>query len=234
MGDVSTTSTVAELVIERPSRARVFEQLGLDYCCGGKRMLDEACRRRGLDAGTVLAMLDAAEQGSVEPSADWMTVPLGELCDHIVERHHEYLRRELPRLSALLEKVERAHGADLPTARDLRMTFEHLRTALEPHMEDEERLLFPAIRRLDDGGEVEEGLAGSLAVSEAEHDEVGLLLETLRELTHGYDTSLALCNTHRATIDALRELERDLHRHVHEENNILFPRALRESARPSG
>jgi regulator of cell morphogenesis and NO signaling len=229
----STSSTVAELVLERPSRARVFEQLGLDYCCGGKRSLDEACRRRGLDAPTVVALLDAAERGSVEPTKDWVEAPLGELCDHIVDRHHEYLRRELPRLSTLLEKVERAHGSDLPTAHDLRATFEQLRTALEQHLAEEEQVLFPAIRALDAGGELEPSFGAEVAASEAQHDSVGALLESLSYLTDRYDTSRALCNTHRATLDALRELELDLHRHVHEENNILFPRALARSASPS-
>jgi regulator of cell morphogenesis and NO signaling len=230
MAALSTSSTVAELVLERPSRARVFEQLGLDYCCGGKRSLEDACRRRGLDAGTVLTMLSAAEQESVEPATDWVEAPLGELCDHIVERHHEYLRRELPRLSTLLEKVERAHGKDLSTARDLRATFEQLRTALEQHLADEEQELFPAIRVLEKGGELDGSFAAAVAASEAEHDDVGELLEALSALTGGYDTARALCNTHRATLEALHELELDLHRHVHEENNILFPRALARAA----
>ena len=233
MGALSTSNTVADLVLDRPSRARVFEQLGLDYCCGGKRSLDEACRRRGLHAGTVLALLDAAEQEGVEPANDWVEAALGELCDHIVERHHEYLRRELPRLSSLVEKVERAHGKDLSSARDLRATFEQLRTVLALHLVEEERVLVPAIRALEGGAELEPSLAAEVAAAEAEHDAVGDLLESLSSLTDGYDISVALCNTHRATLDGLRELELDLHRHVHEENNILFPRALAGAARPT-
>jgi iron-sulfur cluster repair protein YtfE (RIC family) len=105
MPAVSTATTVGELVVDDPARARVFEQLGLDYCCGGKRPLAEACRERGLDPDTVAAMLNAAEASGVRTGEDWSQATLAELCDHIVEAHHGFLRRELPRLSTLLEKV---------------------------------------------------------------------------------------------------------------------------------
>jgi len=211
----SPTTTVAELVLERPARARVLERLGLDYCCGGKRSLEEACRRRGLDVATVLAVLDL-DSTPGDDETDWQAASLEELVAHIVEVHHAYLREELPRLSGLLAKVAKAHGAERPELPLVEQLFERLRAELEEHTEAEERELFPAI--LAGGGVV-------TASFEEEHARAVELLEQLSELTGGYDASTVGCNTHRAALEARERLERDVHRHVHEENNVLFPRA---------
>lgn len=216
---IDPSRTVAELVLERPARARVLERLGLDYCCGGKRSLREACESRGLDVAETAAQLAAATAEEVaEP--DWTQVPLAELCDHIVSVHHDPLRTELPRLDGLLEKVVTAHGAERPELADLRDTFRAMRADLEGHMAFEEEHTFPLCRR---GGPFD---ADQLSALEHDHDETGAALARLRELAHGYALDEALCNTHRATLDGLRELEVDLHQHIHEENNVLFPRAL--------
>lgn len=221
---IDRTTTVAELVVDRPSRARLFEKLGLDYCCGGKRSLAEACAERGLDLDTVIAVLEADDGAAEGEAEDWSRAPIGGLLDHIAGEHHALLRRELPRLSALLEKVERAHAGEQPELRETRAVFEDLRGELEAHMEKEEQVLFPACRRVEAGLPAPPYVASAISVMEAEHARAGSALERLRELTGGYDLSRALCNTHRATVDGLRELELDLHQHIHEENNILFPR----------
>ena len=216
---IDPSRTVAELVLEQPSRARVFEELGVDYCCGGKRSLSAACGARGLDVGAAVRALEAVA-GEQPTERDWADAPLVELCDHIVSAHHDRLREELPRLDGLLEKVVRAHGDERPELAEMRETFTALRAELEEHMTSEEEELFPLVAR---GGPYDEGQVAEL---EHEHEFAGSALERLRELSGGYDLERALCNTHRATIDGLRELELDLHRHIHEENNILFPRAL--------
>jgi len=217
---IDPSRTVAELVLERPSRARVFERLGLDYCCGGKRSLAEACAGRGIDPAAAVAALAAAADAEAPESTDWSSAPLGALCDHIVEAHHARLREELPRLSGLLEKVVRAHGTGRPELTELRQTFEAMRAELETHMADGEERVFPACRAGTPVGPRE------LAALEHEHAATGAALARLRELTGGHDLDRALCNTHRAALDGLRELELDLHLHIHEENNVLFPRAL--------
>jgi len=213
---ISATTSVADLVLERPARTRVLERLGIDYCCGGKRSLEEACSGLGLDVATVLLVLDVDEGPAEGDERDWREAPLPELVEHIVSAHHGYLREELPRLSALLEKVARAHGADRPELPELRVVYEQLREELEHHVDEEERELFPAL--LAGGG-------ASVASFEDDHAKAGLLLERLSELTDRYDPAAARCNTHRAALDGLLALERDLHRHIHEENNVLFPRA---------
>jgi regulator of cell morphogenesis and NO signaling len=228
MSSISISSRVADLVVERPARARVFEELRIDYCCGGGQSLGEACRSRGLDAETVVAVLRAAEAGADPSETNWSDAGLGALCDHIVEAHHGYLRRELPRLAELLEKVERAHADERPELRELRATFERLRAELVAHTEAEEESLFPAVRRIEAGASPDAALERELAGFEEEHAAAGALLEELARVTGGHDLSRALCNTHRAALDGLRELERDLHEHIHEENNLLFPRLLAE------
>lgn len=216
---IDPSRTVAELVLERPARARVFEELGLDYCCGGKTPLDDACAARGVPVGQAVAALEAV---SDEPTAerDWATAPLAELCDHIVSEHHDRLRTELPRLDDLLAKVVRAHGEERASLLELHDTFTSLRRELEEHLATEEEQLFPLVRV---GGPYDADKLGAL---EHDHEWAGSALARIRELADGYDMERALCNTHRATLDGLRELEHDLHQHIHEENNVLFPRAL--------
>ena len=216
---IDPSRTVAELVLERPSRARVFEELGVDYCCGGATPLTDACAARGVAVEEALTALEAAGDAPTD-ERDWMTVPLTELCDHIVSEHHDRLREELPRLDNLLTKVVHAHADERPSVVELRDTFTTLRSDLEAHLAAEEERLFPLVRA---GGPYD---ADQLRALEHDHAWAGVALARLRELSDGYDLDSALCNTHRATLDGLRELERDLHQHIHEENNVLFPRAL--------
>lgn len=217
---VDLDRSLAELVLERPSAARVLARLGLDYCCGGRRTLAEACRERGLDPATVAVFLDHEPEPVIVESRDWLSAPLAELCAHIVEEHHGRLRWDLPRLSELAERAAAVHGEALPALHELRAEFEQLRVELEEHIGEEERELFPL---LAGGGALDRTQLERLL---QQHDTAGLRLRRLRELAGGYATEAALCTTHRGLLQGLHGLELDLHQHVHEENNILFPRAL--------
>jgi regulator of cell morphogenesis and NO signaling len=230
MNFLDVHSNVGQLVRDRPARARVFERLGIDYCCGGKRPLDEVCRDRGLDLDRVLDEL-AGEDGralAAEP-VDWSAAPMSELADHIEATHHAYLRRELPRLDGLMEKVVAAHAARHAELWDLLAVFRGLKRELESHMLKEELVLFPMVRQLQQATERPRFHCGSvanpIAVMEHEHDSAGVALARLRALTGGYAAPADACHTYRALLDGLAELEADLHLHIHKENNILFPRA---------
>jgi len=173
MMSIERSTTVADLVVEGPALARLFEQLGIDYCCGGKRSLEEACASRGLDVATAIALLEAdggAPEGEAE---DWARAPLGELCDHIVEAHHALLRRELPRLSTLLGKVEVAHGPERPELAEVRSVFEEMRDELEEHMEKEELVLFPLCAAVGSGAPAPRFVASAVAVLEDDHASTG-------------------------------------------------------------
>ncbi len=221
----SPDSRVGDLVAERPGRSRVFAALGIDFCCGGKKTLRDACAERQLDAGAVLASLADVAPLADEPS--WTEAPLGALCDHIQSTHHAFTRAELPRIAGLLEKVARVHGVRHPEMIEVSSTFAAFAAELATHMDREERGLFPAVRENEAGPAVD--LAPPILVMTRQHDEAGAALARMRELTRGFTPPADGCNTFRAALGGLAELEADLHTHVHLENNILFPRALRRA-----
>jgi regulator of cell morphogenesis and NO signaling len=226
---VPMSATVGELVARHPARAELFERLRFDFCCGGAKTLAEACDERGLDHDTIRQLI-AATDAVADPlvgveSRDWWQASLSELCDHIVEVHHDALRRNLPQIQELLDSVMRVHGSVHLELRELPAAFAGLRSELEPHIELEERTLFPACRALEESDHSASIDKTAADAFEDDHREVGRKLARLRELTGEYDTTAgALCRTHRRLIEALRSLELDVHQHVHEENNIMSPR----------
>lgn len=228
---------VGQLVAERPGRACVFERLGIDYCCGGKVPLGQACAALGLEVGDVLRQLEACDVVEVEHDrADWSHSTVGALIDHIVAEHNGYLRRELPRLDDLVERVDQAHGGSHPELRGLRNVFSEFRAELESHIQKEERILFPILRRLDEEedrpGLLTEDLGALIQALEHEHFETAAALGWLRALTNDYTAQAGACATYRALLDGLAALEIDLRHHVHEENNLLFARARATEAAP--
>lgn len=239
MSTLDAQTTVGQIVAERPSRARVFERLGIDYCCGGKIPLEQVCRKKGLDVTSVLQELRDQGQGASESdSVDWTKAPLTDLANQIEATHHAYLHRELPRLDWLVSRVATVHGPHRPELLDVKTTFDGLKTELEEHMFKEEKVLFPMIRGLESGSRPPVGppsVSYPIAAMEHEHDSAGAALLRLRTLTSDYVPPADACNTYRAMLDGLAELESDLHLHVHKENNILFPRAIEaEAAAPAG
>lgn len=226
---LSVETTVSDLVVERPSRSRVFEELGIDYCCGGGVPLVEACAGAGLDLDKVLAELERREAGQTGDEAGLTDMGLDELVDHIVETHHAYLKEELPRLSFLVDKVANVHGGAHPELLELRGMFERLRAELDEHTAKEERMLFPACKEIEGAETIPSLPFGSvknpIAAMMAEHVDTGEGLGKIRELTGEYAVPKDACNTYRAMLDGLADLERDTHYHVFKENSILFPKA---------
>ncbi len=167
----------------------------------------------------------------------WLTAPLTELCDHIEQTHHAFLHEQLPFITELLNKVVAAHGEHHPELADVRDTFRALREELEPHMFKEERILFPAIRKLETAGVPLSMPFGSvqnpIGVMEDEHAVAGEALRRMRMLTDDYQIPDDACGAYRGLLEILPRLESDLHEHIHKENNILFPRAI-ELERASG
>jgi len=219
--------TLAELVSARPGAARVMERHHLDYCCGGSQRLGEACAERGIDPEVVLGELTAL---GPEAAPDWAAMGPAELVDHLEATHHRYLQEELPRLSALVDKVAGVHGERHPELRDILRTFEELRADLEPHLLREEQVLFPMIRELDVATSAPSFHCGTLQnpirVMLMEHDRAGELLAGLRDLTSEYTVPDDGCASYQALFAGLVELEADTHQHVHKENNLLFPAVL--------
>lgn len=226
---IDTSTSLAQLVTERPELIGLFENLRLDFCCGGEQSLAEACAARGFDPDTVRQMLEAFEAAGPKAEAaaeerDWRQAGLGELCDHITTTYHDGLRRDLPELGELIDTVVRVHREERPELVDAEHAFVDLRNAIEAHIGEEESRLFPVMRELD--GPAPPSINPVwIDNHEDEHAEVGAGLAKLRELADDYDQSKALCSTHRLLYERLGRFEADMHQHVHKENNILFPRA---------
>ena len=235
---LSPETTVGQMVRQRPARSRVFETFKIDYCCGGKLSLAEACDKAQVDPRQVIEQLRLADQrqdATQGAYTDADAMGLSELADHSEQTHHVYLRSELPRLDQMTHKVASVHGDAEPRLHQLRQTFEALRDELTSHMLKEERILFPMIRQIERSQALPAFHCGSLAnpvaQMEHEHDVAGNALEQFRALTDDYAAPDWACNTYRAMLDGLATLEADLHQHIHKENNVLFPRAMeREQA----
>ncbi len=216
--------TLAEIVLDAPGAARVLEGFGLDYCCGGRQRLADACSARGVDAEAVLTALAAVAD---RPAEEWTSMDLAELVDHLESTHHVYLHAELPRLAALAEKVAGVHGDHHPELIEILRTYQALQADLEPHLMKEERILFPMIRELMVATTAPSFHCGSLSnpisMMLREHDRAGALLAELRELTNDYTAPADGCGSYQALFAGLAELEADTHLHIHKENNRLFP-----------
>jgi regulator of cell morphogenesis and NO signaling len=233
MDTITRDSLVGEIATAQPAAIRVFQKYGIDFCCGGKRPLSDVCDERQIAYDEIANAIANAELP--RDDRDWADAPLGELADHIIHRYHDTLRQELPRLEAMAAKVNNVHGSKMPdTFPRLNSVFVELAEELMSHMAKEEMILFPAVQELDaarDEGRRPQtrfplgALHMPISVMEQEHEHAGNLLSTLRELTNGYQVPEWACNTFRGLYAGLEELERDLHVHIHLENNILFPRA---------
>ena len=230
MQNITPETTVGDIVRATPSRSRLFESLGIDYCCGGKKPLAEACRAKNLDPATVVTMLAALDGSAETSSVNPDKLGLSELCDHIELVHHGYLRKELPRLDFMTRKVAAVHGDHEPRLLEVRRVFEAFDTAMTDHTQEEEAVIFPAIRRLEsingDKAAPASQLKDAIAKLEAEHEQAGAALERFNQLTDHYAPPEWACNTFRALYDGLAQLELHTHEHVHQENNVLFLRAL--------
>ena len=229
---IDPDSTLADIVTARPELARELERRSLDYCCGGTRTLDVACRAVDLDPIQTANELAAV---TTAPPERWTGFgPVG-LVDHLEATHHAYLHTELPRLAALATKVADVHGANHNELAGVRDTLAGLRAELEPHLAKEERVLFPMIRELAQAASAPAFHCGSLqnpiSVMLREHDRAGELLEQLRRLTGSYAVPADGCASYRALYRALEALEADTHLHVHKENNCLFPMVVDLEAR---
>ena len=230
----SVTQTIREIVVENPAAARVFESLGIDYCCGGRLPLDKACSRAGIPLQRAIELIaQARRDADPDTSRDWNHAAISDITAYIVDEHHGYIRREAPRLQSLLEKVQGRHGSAHPEVASIKELFSALTQELFTHMMKEERILFPYIDSLaasGNRGPLPAACFGSIenpiANMVADHDDAGELLARMKGLANAYQTPADACPTYRALYQGLEEFERDLHRHIHLENNMLFPRAI--------
>lgn len=227
---------VSQLVATDPRRAVVFERLGIDYCCGGKIPLAQAAEENGLDIDKLREELSEATK-TASDERDWTAASIDELVDNIMSSHHEYVRSELPRITMLATKVAKAHGAKYGEVVEAEKVVLKLAEDLLKHTDNEEDEVFPRCRKAAHGelsGTAPADLAQDLERLVAEHDEAGDDFVRLHELLNDLVAPEYACTSWRAYLDALSRLEQDLHRHIHKENHIMFPKVLDLVSSPAG
>ena len=233
---VTAEKTVRELALENTTATRVFEKLGIDYCCGGNKSLEEACRTANLNMDQVLDSLEMAEQSAHAAQIDrnWQAEPLADLIAHIKNTHHKYTREEIARLEPLFDKVCSVHGKNHPELLQIRETFRGLAEELTTHLMKEEMVLFPYVVRMEEAAIEKEPIIPApfgtvqnpISMMEHEHDSAGNALRAMRETSSSYSAPADACVSYRTLYQALAAFETDLHQHIHLENNILFPHAV--------
>jgi len=230
---INSQTTVREVALQLPQSTRVFETLKIDYCCGGNQPLAQACASAGIDVDNVMEMLAEVTQ-STSPVLDFQNLPLTELITHILDTHHVFTKLEMDRLQLLADKVLAAHGGNHPELVHLEELLTRLCADLKPHMFKEEQVLFPYILAMTEAAAQKRAVPfapfgtvnNPVRMMMREHDTAGEILRELRGLTSDYTVPADACISYQTLYQALENFEKDLHQHIHLENNILFPKAL--------
>jgi len=238
---IQKENTIGEIVAQNFRAAQVFEKLGLDFCCGGKKTISEACEKSGLNAENVVNELNnSLENGKMletggSKGPDFNSWELDFLVDYIINTHHIYVMKALPNIFAHAEKVASRHGENHPEVNSIFDLFSNLKEELEAHLQKEEKMLFPYIKSLvnlkKNNVEMQYPPFGTVKnpvnVLEHEHENAGEILGLLKTLSNNYSTPEDACTTYKVLYSELNEFESDLHTHIHLENNILFPKAIK-------
>ncbi len=230
----TSETTVRDIALEQPASIRIFEKFGIDYCCGGRKPLTEACQEHSLEPGTVLQAIAEATAGTAEDAVNWAAESLETICNHIVATHHAYIRAELPRLDMLAQKVISRHGTAHPELPQIQQLIHSLGADLLQHLAKEEAVLFPYITHLERNlitcGPRPLGCFGAvrnpIRMMVAEHDASAEIMARIRLLSKGFTPPEGACPTYRGLYHALAAFEQDLQQHIHLENNTLFPNAI--------
>jgi regulator of cell morphogenesis and NO signaling len=228
---VQDVETIGEMVKKDMRKAEVFAKHGIDYCCGGKRSLEDACREKNLDVSVLKNELENILSHGA-PSHDFDAWDLSFLCDYIVNVHHAYVRKASAPLADLAHKVADHHGKTNAELYPVSAVADRLIAELAMHMRKEEVILFPYIKQLEKNEDTENmneifhSISQPISVMEHDHNLVHDMLDELKTLTHNYTPPENSCNSYKLLFNKLKEFEDDLHIHIHLENNILFPKAI--------
>lgn len=230
---IDSNLTIGAIVAGDYRTAKVFEDYGIDFCCGGRGTLAAICIEHGIDVTTVIRDLEAVKKQTIDRSQDYSSWELSFLIDYIINVHHSYLKENTSQIVGNVRKIAAVHGVRHPETIEIATIFDKIAIDLTAHLKDEEEKLFPAIKRIDLQKKTEATIAAtdieiiknSLNKLIHEHEEVGDAIHRIHHLAGGYAIPGDACNTFMVTYQKLKEFEADLHKHVHLENNILFPKA---------
>jgi regulator of cell morphogenesis and NO signaling len=222
--------SLAEIVTAKPAAAALFETLQLDFCCKGKQKLSEVLSNDQNKLGTVISKLELIFKEKDTSAIDYNTYSLSALIEHIVSIHHQYVKEIIPVIQQHLWKVVSKHGITFPFMAEVENIFKQVSQDLLHHMMKEEMILFPKIKRAETNPVDSNGVQVIINVMEREHLDAGNMMEKIKVLTNNYTVPENACVTFRICLDELKMFEADLHKHVHLENNILFPKAIKLSS----
>ena len=231
---INSDTRVREIALQLPQSTRLFEKLKIDYCCGGDKPLAEACASVGIDVDNVMEMLAGETRSNLQDALDFQNASLPELITHILDTHHVFTKSEMERLQSLADKVLAAHGGNHPELIHVNELVTRLWADLKPHMFKEEQILFPYIVAMAEAADQNWAVPlapfgtvnNPIRMMMREHDTAGEILRELRMITSDYTVPGDACISYQTLYQALENLEKDLHQHIHLENNILFPKAV--------
>ena len=229
----TSAKTIGEIVAADFRTAKIFDNHGIDFCCGGKVALAAVCNEKGLDFVRITSELEAVQREPVERSQNYSSWTLPFLADYIVNTHHVYLKENDEQIASYAKKIADVHGAHHPEVTQIATIFDKIANDMTAHLKEEEEVFFPALKRADAAriagatpdSKDRETIRASLLRLHREHEEIGDAIHKIRHLSKEYAIPDDACNTFMLTYQKLREFEDDLHKHVHLENNILFPKA---------
>lgn len=230
-----TQKQIGEFVAQDYRTAAVFSKYGIDFCCRGHRTVEEVCTKNEIDSDELLSDLDRALSANTDQSIDYKSWPLDLLAEYIEKKHHRYVEEKIPVLRQFLDKLCRVHGERHPELFKINQLFTASAGELASHMKKEELILFPFIKKMVkaqiDQGAILAPQFGSvknpIETMMQEHDNEGVRFREIAALTNNYNPPADACNTYKVTFAMLDEFEKDLHLHIHLENNILFPEAAK-------
>ncbi len=224
----SKSETVGEIAAKDMRKAELLKRLGIDFCCGGKKSIEEACIEKGLDVIRVKKELEETDKIVAGAQLDFNSFTPSFLVDYIVNVHHGFVNKNLPMIYDLSQKVAEHHGPSNPFLIEIAKMVNEVQCELTTHMKKEEQILFPTIKLMESGTDVKVGFESvfePINVMERDHDIVGNLMKDIRRLTNDYSVPGNACNSIKMLYFKLEEFESDLFQHIHLENNILFPKA---------
>ncbi|AVR44371.1 iron-sulfur cluster repair di-iron protein [Christiangramia fulva] len=232
--ELTPDKTVAEVVTDNIKASHVFKKYGIDFCCGGGISIAKACEKKGIDYAKLEEDLKNLVADN-DQKTNFKNFPLDTLIDYIVEVHHKYVMANIPLLLQYSGKVAKVHGDNHPEVKKVYELFQKVASELAVHMTKEEHVLFPFIKKMvkseKEGKEMHfphfTTVANPIIMMEDEHEEAGNILKEIASLTNNYTPPKGACNTFRALYDKLEEFQEDLHQHIHLENNILHPEAVK-------
>ena len=226
---------IGNIVAQNFKTAAVFTKYGLDFCCGGQVSIEKAAEKKGVDKNALLTEVQAVLNEGASEQIDFNSWPSDLLASYIVKTHHRYVREKTPILLTYLNKICKVHGERHPELYEINKLFEECALELGHHLEKEEKVLFPFIEKMEEsksgnGQYLQPGFGSvqnPISMMIHEHEAEGNRFEKIAELTNNYTAPEDSCSTYRVAFDMLKEFEQDLHKHIHLENNILFPKSIK-------